>query len=111
MNNIINIITKEFYLGLLAIIIMVVIVGIGIHLLKSLKKLKWNYSTTLLVISVLLGLTLTQLGEAIVKESPSEKESRTKTEKQDKDKNNTEKTDVTPKSDEIKKADTQKNET
>ena len=111
MNNIIHTITTEFYLGLLVIIIMVVIVGIGIYLFKLPSQLKWNYFTTFLIISVLLlGLTLTPLGEAIVKESPGEKESRTKTEKQDKDKN-TEKTDATPKSDETKKANTQKNET
>ena len=110
MNNIINIITKEFYLGLLVIIVMVVVVGIGIYLLKSSRKLKWNYYTTFLITSVLLlGLMLTQLGEAIVKESPGEKESRTKTEQKDKDKN-TKKTDVTPKSNESKKADTQTDE-
>jgi multisubunit Na+/H+ antiporter MnhC subunit len=111
MDNIINTITTEFHLGLLVIIIMVVIVGIGTYLLKSPSKLKWNYSTTFLVISVLLlGLTLTQLGEAIVKELPGEKESRTKTEQKDKDKN-TKKTDVTPESNEPKpkKADTQTN--
>ena len=115
MSNIINTITTEFHLILvIMIIIMLVIVGMGIYLLKSPRKLKWNCSsTTFLVISVLLlGLTLTQIGEAIVKESPGEKESRNKTERQEKDKDkNTEKTDVIPKSDETKKADTQKNET
>ena len=110
MNNIISIIMKEFYLGLSIIIVMVVVVGISIYLLKLSRKLKWNYYTTFLVTSVLLlGLTLTQLGEAIVKELPGEKESRTKTEQKDKDKN-TKKTDVTPQSDKPKKADAQTNE-